>query len=74
MNEIELLPSPLGHWMMLCPCGAAELRAPQGPAWADFELRALDERRYRITCGHCGNTTEQYRRREAALEPDLPHA
>ncbi|ATJ83305.1 hypothetical protein ACFPTY_09835 [Halomonas beimenensis] len=72
MNDIELLPSPLGHWMMMCPCGAAELRSPRGPAWATFELRTLADHRYRITCCECGHVTEQSHHRQAALEGSAP--
>ncbi|MDR5868072.1 hypothetical protein [Halomonas koreensis] len=61
------MPSPLGHWMMLCPCGAVELRATQGPAWHAFELAPIAAGRYRITCRTCGHTTERAHHREAAL-------
>lgn len=60
MPEIELVPSPLGHWMMMCSCGATEIRSPKGPNWTSFELRSLDETSYRITCGSCGRMTQRY--------------
>ncbi|XKE44164.1 hypothetical protein LG302_12325 [Halomonas organivorans] len=70
MTDIELLPSPLGHWMMLCPCGSTELRSSPGPAWAAFDMRPLTESRYRITCCQCGNSTETNHHVDAIEEHD----
>ncbi|MCK2183554.1 hypothetical protein [Halomonas getboli] len=53
-----MMPMLRGSWAMICPCGATEIRAPQGPRWASFTLRRVDAYRYRVTCQACGHTTE----------------
>ncbi|MEQ6887830.1 hypothetical protein ABE957_03935 [Halomonas sp. CS7] len=58
MSEITMMPAPMRRWVMMCPCGAAEIRAEEGPHWSMFTLEKLEERRYRIRCHACGNTNE----------------
>ncbi len=58
MDEIALMPDPAGRWVMMCPCGASEIRADAGPTWHDFELTLLDTNRYRVRCTSCGRVTE----------------
>ncbi|ATJ83306.1 hypothetical protein ACFPTY_09840 [Halomonas beimenensis] len=70
MTDIELLACPLGHWMMLCPCGSTELRSSPGLVWTAFDLRPLADSRYRITCDQCGNSTETCHHVDAIGEHD----
>lgn len=58
VSEITMMPMPRGSWAMICPCGATEIRAPQGPRWASFRLRRIDAYHYRVTCLACGHATE----------------
>lgn len=58
MPEITLMPVPRGRWVMMCPCGATETRAGNGPRWAEFDLERLAGKRYRVTCHACGHVTE----------------
>lgn len=60
MDDITMMSDPRGRWVMMCPCGAAEIRAPDGPSWASFELHLISGSRYRVTCRDCGHTTEHF--------------
>ncbi len=60
MPEITLMPVPMGRWVMMCPCGAVEIRAEGGPKWATFSLEKLEGRRYRVVCHSCGHATEHW--------------
>ncbi|UYG06404.1 hypothetical protein [Halomonas sp. M4R1S46] len=68
MQEIELMPDPAGGWMAMCPCGAREIRAHEGPIWAAFDLRPLEGNRYCITCRECGHVTEHVSHQSAMGE------
>ncbi|SDI69592.1 hypothetical protein [Billgrantia gudaonensis] len=59
MKDIELIPDPIDGWIMMCPCGATEIRTRKCTRWETFELHALELNRYRITCKTCGNATEK---------------
>ncbi|QFU01606.1 hypothetical protein FIU83_08145 [Halomonas sp. THAF5a] len=65
MPEITLMPVPQGRWVLMCPCGATEIRAQDGPHWAAFDLEKVDGRRYRITCQACGHITEHHWNQDA---------
>ncbi|MDN3558059.1 hypothetical protein [Halomonas maura] len=65
MQEIELMSDPAGGWMAMCPCGATEIRAHEGPVWAAFDLRHLEGNRYCITCRDCGHATEHFTHQDA---------
>lgn len=58
MSEITMLPAPQQRWVMMCPCGAAEIRAETGPRWSMFTLERLGSDRYRISCRTCGHANE----------------
>lgn len=60
MEEIKMIPNPIGGWIMMYPCGASEIRSREDPAWAAFELRTLGKHRYRIACKACGHATEKH--------------
>ena len=60
MNDITMIPDPRGRWVMMCPCGATEIRAPNGPSWAAFDLRLMEGNRYQITCHSCRHSTQHH--------------
>ncbi|WP_108444813.1 hypothetical protein [Halomonas denitrificans] len=60
MSEITIMPAPMRRWVTMCPCGASEIRAEEGPRWRMFTLRKLEEKRYHIHCHACGHANEQW--------------
>ncbi|GEK74218.1 MULTISPECIES: hypothetical protein [Halomonas] len=60
MAEITMMPAPMGRWVMMCSCGATEIRADDGPSWATFTLEKLEGRHYRVVCHACGQATEHW--------------
>lgn len=65
MENIVMLPDPTGGWVMMCACGAAEIRSINGPRWASFDLKAVAGDRYRVTCRTCGQATEHQTQQQA---------
>ncbi|MFC4973523.1 hypothetical protein ACFPTY_03420 [Halomonas beimenensis] len=56
------MPDPSGRWLMMCSCGATEIRADSGPAWRDFDLHQEGPNLYRVTCKACGKVTAHHMR------------
>ncbi|MBB3141938.1 hypothetical protein [Halomonas organivorans] len=59
MDSIDLLPDPLHDgWIMLCKCGCKEIRPAAATTWMDFEVLALSEIRFQVTCLSCGGQAQ----------------
>lgn len=59
LDEIRVIPTSWGEWVLICPCGQSEIRDKRNQEWQHFEVKALLMRRYRITCLICSRMTKQ---------------
>ncbi|MFG6175999.1 hypothetical protein ACGTN6_02030 [Halomonas sp. THAF12] len=70
MDSIDLLPDPLHDgWILSCQCGCKEIRPAAETTWLDFEVLALSEIRFQVTCLSCGG---QARLDASEDERDVP--
>ncbi|WP_192035323.1 hypothetical protein [Halomonas sp. YLGW01] len=58
MDKIDMYPHPDGGWVMACACGISELHKRDEKYWSLFDLRWLDNYRYRISCRSCGQSSD----------------
>ncbi|QFT85037.1 hypothetical protein FIU88_08610 [Halomonas sp. THAF12] len=69
MDDITLMPEPRGGWLMMCPCGASEIRPSTMDTWHEFGVTAVEDRTYLLVCGQCQQRTV-YRQPAPAQEDD----